>query len=564
LLEVQLSRRKLDLLALSNAVAERTLDFELPISWNGMLAYLSSADRIDAPEVNDLLLEPAIGSWTRFCLRNLDELRIDDLAYLGNIVAVASMRTGLGFRVTASVSDGLVYLPTLGSLRVADCATNGLAFLSSDGDWLSIEFNGSAVPLPTNFALENDYWRPLRRIVSTASGPQLNLTLDDLDPYRKSFGFNVLERQPLEVFEQWHSVIIEGWTSLVAHHSEFAEIMSMGLRTIVPLRLDGPTYGSSATVNDALGAIFTHLPSTPLRAAHCLVHEFQHNRFGFALEQLELSDEGSDELFYAPWRNDPRPLLPLLNGAYAHLAIVEFWGVQRQCLDEPTRSYAESEFARWRHQVDRALQSAKGAQHLTDEGRSFVESMQSALRRWLDETVGDEFQRLAVDAAVFHEARWRLENMHPDAEQLEGMVEAWNAGRSCEQEPRSAVMVGERICREERMELLRYSRLTGAPFPLDQPASAIESALMEARYDFAADELDQLFALGRADTAHWAAFAVALFHVQNLSPARMKPEWLHSLLGKIEDRQSPTPRALSNWLTAGGGDRPPTAVVVTT
>ena len=35
-----------------------------------------------------------------------------------------------------------------------------------------------------------------------------------------------------------------------------------------------------------------------------------------------------NERVYAPWRPEPRPVVGLLQGVYAHLGIARFWGAQ--------------------------------------------------------------------------------------------------------------------------------------------------------------------------------------------------------------------------------------------
>src|ERR1044072_7049241 len=72
-----------------------------------------------------------------------------------------------------------------------------------------------------------------------------------------------------------------------------------------------------------------------------------------ALTPLPLPEDGSR--YYAPWRDDPRPLGGLLQGAYAFLGITDF---SCRYLDEAPRAerpLGEFEFALRRRQTEEAV-----------------------------------------------------------------------------------------------------------------------------------------------------------------------------------------------------------------
>ena len=52
------------------------------------------------------------------------------------------------------------------------------------------------------------------------------------------------------------------------------------------------------------------LPADGETLALLLIHEFQHVKLGAVLDLLDLCDPADRRLFYAPWRDDPRPLAP--------------------------------------------------------------------------------------------------------------------------------------------------------------------------------------------------------------------------------------------------------------
>src|SRR5581483_603165 len=56
-----------------------------------------------------------------------------------------------------------------------------------------------------------------------------------------------------------------------------------------------------------------------------LAHELQHLKLGALLDIVTLALPDDGRRYYAPWRDDPRPLGGLLQGAYAYFGVSGFW-----------------------------------------------------------------------------------------------------------------------------------------------------------------------------------------------------------------------------------------------
>ena len=54
-----------------------------------------------------------------------------------------------------------------------------------------------------------------------------------------------------------------------------------------------------------------------------LTHELQHTKLNAVMYLFELLEPVAGERFYAPWRDDPRPLGGFLQGIYAFFGIAE-------------------------------------------------------------------------------------------------------------------------------------------------------------------------------------------------------------------------------------------------
>jgi uncharacterized protein len=70
-------------------------------------------------------------------------------------------------------------------------------------------------------------------------------------------------------------------------------------------------------------------PPDPIIGTVTLTHEIQHVKLGALLDLVTLTLPDDGRRYYAPWRDDPRPLGGLLHGVYAYLGVTEFWRRQR-------------------------------------------------------------------------------------------------------------------------------------------------------------------------------------------------------------------------------------------
>lgn len=155
------------------------------------------------------------------------------------------------------------------------------------------------------------------------------------------------------------------------------------LRCLVPLGPppgSGPTGESAAhcsgTRREAFGAVLSSKPATPAYFASTLVHELQHTKLSALGALVPLHHEDPEPRHFAPWRSDPRPFDGLLQGAYSHIALADYW--QRFALAARRvthRDLAWAEHARCREQVGAVLPVLAGSAALTREGRVLVNEM---------------------------------------------------------------------------------------------------------------------------------------------------------------------------------------------
>ncbi|MGW0364075.1 HEXXH motif domain-containing protein [Streptomyces sp. NPDC002990] len=341
-------------------------------------ALLEEAERHAPGAVRDVLHYPATGVWAEETLRRLHASYgpPPDLAHLGALAVAAALRAGIAFTCTLRPQHGRIFLPTLGLLRP---------------DRLG--------PLP----LTERSWDP----EDPAALPLHNLpggrtALDDLDPYRAPGAAHPAPVRPARRLtpkghKRWDVQWSGALTLLQRYDSTRAQETVQLLRSLVPLA--GACRSSGATLPAAAGSVLARTQAPPALAA-TLVHEVQHGKLTALTDVLTLHTADRTPRYWAPWREDPRPLEGLLHGAYAHLALAGYW--QRAALYGARGAWAQH--ARIRAQVAAVLPVIRTQPQLTSAGRQFADAMAEA-ERAMDELPPPGDQHATARRAVEHDRR---------------------------------------------------------------------------------------------------------------------------------------------------------------
>jgi uncharacterized protein len=247
-----------------------------------------------------------------------------------------------------------------------------------------------------------DLREPLRKV--DAAG--LVIAIEDTDPYRNCHGDQAERLSPAES-EEWARALPEAIAFVDEFLPEFAPGLRTGLTTVMPMRRAADGSERSAAARHAFGAVGLALPDDPSLLALLLVHEFQHVKLGALLDMAELFDTSDTEpRYYAPWRPDPRPIEGLLQGTYAHLAVVAFWRIRHAQLTGSERAAAQARFAQWRMHAADAVQELLKSGSLTPLGERLVGGVAETLEPWLSEPVERGAQAIALRRAADLRARY--------------------------------------------------------------------------------------------------------------------------------------------------------------
>lgn len=564
LADAQFSKRLLCLRLLMNTVQDVATQDES--GFCSAYDLLAKVQEKDSNAVSRVLMYPSVGVWSLSCLRALRSGgRTDSFTarpdYLGAIAAAAAIRAGLEFEITVPVRAGSIMLPTLGKVQFDDRRDDNLAVLRGGDGRIEASVGRRTIVIETSADGRSDGggWSQLHHLAAKTAGHSLGVFLDDLDPYRIDFGLPISSRLPPGEVDAWRRKLDQAWAMLVHHHLTYATAMEVGLVSLVPLESQTSSKGMSATSSEAFGACALSAPADEQTLALTLVHEFQHAKLGSLHDLVALHDATSDILYYSPWREDPRPLHGILHGAYAHLAVTEFW--RAQCRHAPMDRFSQFGFARSREQTLEALTTVQQSGKLTEIGVCFVQGMRAQLDRYGDDVVPDEPAWAAKVAIADHQVGWRIRNLLPDRALVDRLATAWLAGGTAEPSKTQFAIVGPRCTVQDNAQVaLGYRRLTGpATLKSDldaepNTASSLDddAALVEERLAATAKAYGGVI---MADPDRLDAWVGLTLTQRRVAPSALpgRPELAYAVYLRIRAISDiiPEPLGVANWLFNG-------------
>lgn len=419
----QVTLRRLQLMA----IAQRIDALPDPVRdrLDTTLGLFEQIARRDADVAVRLLRHPFLGTWAVSCLTRLEsggarDVPVDvEFGYLTGLAAAGAMRAGIEFELDLPTWDGMVLLPTLGAI---DVGAQGDASIRGTATELRCTLGDRSVVVRAPFDNSRADWLPTRRV---RLAPDLELSIEDTDPYGACFGRERAGRLSEPEFDRVANSLTAAWRLLVDRHPEYAAGIRGLLDAVVPLA--SPSTGSlSAASRVAAGSISTSIPDDPTELALLLVHEVQHMKLGELLDLVDLHDRDGEARHHAPWRADPRPVGALLQGVYAHLGVADFWRRQRMHAETPHQ--AEYEFAYWYAQTERATAILADSGELTEQGVAFVAGIAETLDSWRGEHIDPIVVNDVADLLMASTVDWRMRNHIAAADDIARLSDAWSAG----------------------------------------------------------------------------------------------------------------------------------------
>ncbi|OKK02534.1 hypothetical protein AMK26_23140 [Streptomyces sp. CB03234] len=402
---------------------------------------LAAAQRHAPAPVEELLLLPETGLWLNRLLARLRAPGRDgtplwaDSGHLHTLAAVAAARAGLDFSLPVPAHRGAVRLPTLGLARLATPhrhhAPWDTAEIRACAGRLTISGRYGRLSPPSRPERHAPGWLPVRRTALTPGGPR-RIVLDDLGTHRIApLPHGAAERLTRAAYGTWSGLLREAYALLADVDPPTARAAAVLLRSLQPMPAHEPFRVRSVTSGHGVGGMASSLPESVALCAATLVHELQHSKLSALMHLRPLYEaRETGRLYYAPWRDDPRPLGGMLQGAYAFAAVARFW--QAYAIRHPGDAgsgLARFDSTLWLGQLRRVVPELAADPALTTTGRSALQDLLGAVRRLGDACGDGPEERLARRMAADHRASWRLAHVRPCPEDVVALAAAWSAGR---------------------------------------------------------------------------------------------------------------------------------------
>ncbi|MER7107103.1 HEXXH motif domain-containing protein [Streptomyces sp. NPDC000229] len=401
---------------------------------------LAAAQRHRPAAVEELLLLPETGLWLNRLLARLRSPEKADIplwadtGHLHTLAAVAAIRAGMAFSFPVPAHHGTVRLPTLGMARLSTVHRRGGGWDTAEADasggrvTLTGRYGRTALPARTERPAPG--WLPVRRaaLVPGARG----IVVDDLGPHRIApLPYGAARRLTPTAHDTWSRLLREAYALLADVDPPTAEAAAVLLRSIQPLPAHEPFRVRSVTSGHGVGGLASSLPDSVALCAATLVHELQHSKLSALMHLCPLYDPTqARRLYYAPWRDDPRPLGGMLQGVYAFTAVARFWrAYAARHPGGPDSAVARFDSTLWQTQLARVVPEPAADPALTTAGRRALQDLLQAVRRLGDGCGDGREERLAHRMAADHRASWRLAHVRPHAADVEDLATAWHTAR---------------------------------------------------------------------------------------------------------------------------------------
>ncbi|MBS2963240.1 FxsB family radical SAM/SPASM domain protein [Actinocrinis puniceicyclus] len=362
-------------------------------------------DQSNPAQLGAVLADPYTRVWAVRVLQREHEAPADDeLTRLSELAAATALLSGEAVRLPLHVVDGIVHLPTIGALALGGPARPAAIETRKDGTaTITADLTDYEICLAEAAVRADARWLPTRSLRAGS----WSLAVQDTDPYRDCHQWPAAGRLSDDEARHWEQCLGEAAAFLEESMPAYPPGLRAGLSTLMPLAPPPAGRDLSATARHAYGAVGLAMPGDGPTLALLLIHEFQHIKLNALLDMYDLYDTNDERRYYAPWRDDPRPLEGLLQGTYAHLAVTDYWRVRSRESAAAQREAAEIQFARWRLHTAEAVEELLRSGSLTALGERFARVMGDALAPWLDEPVGHGAAAAAQQAVQADRGAWQ-------------------------------------------------------------------------------------------------------------------------------------------------------------
>jgi HEXXH motif-containing protein len=307
---------------------------------------------------------------------------------------------------------------------------------------------------------------------------------------------------------KWQSSLEDALSWIEKVDKQLVEEMVFGVKTIIPVISSDPNKHISVTFGNAPGLVALSWTSDSSILVEALIHEYHHHKL-YAIMNVDPLIIGSahDEIYYSPWRTDPRPLYGIFHGVYVFHAVVKFWETFiKSKLVSLQEGHISQRIYTLRLQIIRGLDVLKEHGTFSKLGLSLLTAIEESILNVNLELVkvDHEVKYLIENRLSQHYDRWLRDN--PGTLMQHSQVQV---------EPQSEVhasklpdAIWERCLSALNISKINVNEMVNARYPNDMLLNAIVN--IENRQVL--DELEG--ELGRNNIDHSLGTALLLGHIQ--------------------------------------------------
>lgn len=169
---------------------------------------------------------------------------------------------------------------------------------------------------------------------------------------------------------------------------ELGDKLTSLIRWYVPLSTPSLQTHNSFSAPQLIGVIFLSEAYNDVRLAEAMVHEYHHNELYKLMDVEPIVEYRADELFYSPWRPDPRPLYGLFHALHVFSGVVDFLA---HASERPELQQHTAQFLERRRQTVHQLRMGVAQ---VDRGR--LSPLGQEILRSIEDEVREEEERLGL------------------------------------------------------------------------------------------------------------------------------------------------------------------------
>jgi len=211
-----------------------------------------------------------------------------------------------------------------------------------------------------------------------------------------------------EEYQKWKSTLAKSVDLISSINPLILDDLNILIENVLTVYSKNGSHGSMSPKN-ITGTIYLPDINDYTLLAECLVHEALH-QYLYRLEHsssLFTENDGNQELYYSPWKDEPRPLIMVLHGAFVFTGVILFY-----------QSLCDMNTLPKKHQLFRERLSHRFAQVNTaidvlnhnDKFTSFGRSILNIMREYLSDVKEHIVLSSDLEDIVAHKNRFSKSN----------------------------------------------------------------------------------------------------------------------------------------------------------